>query len=93
MRTLRASLRRLVIARAAQRCEYSRQTAPDPETGEPAPIYHPRQQRWEEHFRWDGVRVVGLTATGRATVAALDMNRAIILAIRAEEEWLGRHPP
>lgn len=48
---------------------------------------------WKEHFRWDGVRVVGLTATGRATINALRMNRAIILAIRAEEEILGRHPP
>jgi hypothetical protein len=39
------------------------------------------------------VQVVGLTATGRATVQALDLNRATMLAIRAEEELLGRHPP
>jgi hypothetical protein len=43
--------------------------------------------------RWEGVRVVGLTATGRATIDALCMNRLIILSIRAEEELLGRHPP
>jgi hypothetical protein len=56
-------------------------------------IFNPRQQVWEEHFRWDGVQVVGLTATGRATITALNMNQAIMLAIRAEEEILGRHPP
>ena len=31
--------------------------------------------------------------TGRAMVEALDLNRATLLAIRAEEELLGRHPP
>ncbi len=40
-----------------------------------------------------GVRVVGLTATGRAMVEALDLNRATMLAIGTEEESLGRHPP
>ncbi|MFB2974151.1 HNH endonuclease [Aerosakkonema sp. BLCC-F183] len=71
----------------------ARQTVEDAETGEVVPIFNPRQQVWKEHFRWDGVRVVGLTATGRATIEALNMNRAIMLAIRSEEELLGRHPP
>lgn len=71
----------------------ARQTATDPETGREAPIYHPRSQLWHDHFRWEGVRVHGMTAAGRATVAALDMNRAMILAIRAQEELFGRHPP
>ena len=67
--------------------------APDPETGEQAPIYNARRQRWQEHFRWEGIRVIGLTPSGRATVVALAMNRPIMLAIRLEEEWFGRHPP
>lgn len=71
----------------------ARQVATDPEGGQEAPIYNPRTQLWSDHFRWDGVRVRGVTAVGRATVTALDMNRAIILAIRAEEELFGRHPP
>ncbi len=71
----------------------ARQTATDPQTGEEVTLYHPRQERWPEHFRWENVRVVGQTATGRATVVALDMNRPLILAIRQEEEKLGRHPP
>lgn len=35
----------------------------------------------------------GLTPIGRATVQALELNRATMVAIRAEEELLGRHPP
>jgi hypothetical protein len=38
------------------------------------------------------VRLHGLTAIGRATVAALDLNRSLILSIRAEEIFFGRHP-
>lgn len=71
----------------------ARQTAIDPQTGEEAAIYHPRRERWSDHFRWEGVRVIGQTATGWATVAALDMNRSLMLAIRQEEANLGRHPP
>lgn len=36
---------------------------------------------------------MGLTATGRATIEALDMKRVLIIAIRKEEAALGRHPP
>jgi hypothetical protein len=42
---------------------------------------------------WDGVRAVGLTPTGRATITLLEMNRSLILAIREEETERGRHPP
>ncbi len=38
-------------------------------------------------------KVVGLTPTGRTTVATLRLNRPLILAIRAEEAVRGRHPP
>ena len=44
-------------------------------------------------FDWRGVEVVGLTATGCATIAALSLDRSIMLAIRAEEEFFDRHPP
>lgn len=71
----------------------SRQAITDPETGKEVSVFNPRQQIWKEHFSWKGVEVVGLTATGRATAKALDLNRATMLAIRAEEEILGRHPP
>jgi hypothetical protein len=131
-----ARLRRQVVRRAANRCEYcglsqagqeatfhidhitpmaaggatdtenlalacvscslrkgARQSAIDPESGSAALLFHPRRQNWQEHFRWDGVTLIGLTATGRATVAALEMNRTLIRAIRREEARIGRHPP
>ncbi len=71
----------------------ARQILEDQETGERVPIFNPRQQRWKEHFAWNDVQIDGLTATGRATVEALDLNRPIMVAIRAEEKLLGRHPP
>lgn len=71
----------------------ARQKIEDPSTGQAVMVFHPRQQQWKEHFSWDGVQVVGLTAIGRATVRALDLNRPAMVAIRAEEVLLGRHPP
>jgi len=71
----------------------ARQTAIDPISGEEAALYNPRRDSWHEHFQWDGVYLVGLTATGRGTVKALNMNRKLVLAIRGEESRIGRHPP
>ena len=71
----------------------ARQLAADPETGAKVSLFGPPTMRWEEHFRWEGVQVNGTTAIGRATVAALSMNRSLIIAIRKEEAAIGRHPP
>jgi hypothetical protein len=71
----------------------ARETATDPTTGREAAIFNPRRDVWARHFRWEGLRMVGTTPTGRATVAALHMNRQLILAIREEESWRGRFPP
>lgn len=73
--------------------KWAKQTAADPQSGEDTPLFNPRMDVWSEHFRWDGERVVPLTATGRATEAALAMNRPMIVAIRREEALRGRHPP
>jgi len=73
--------------------KHAKLTAIDPDTQTEVMVFDPRTQRWADHFRWDGFRVVGLTAIGRATVFTLDMNRALILAIREEEAARGRHPP
>lgn len=70
----------------------AKQTAVDPESGEPVILFNPRQQIWSDHFRWQGAAAVGITPTGRATIAALKMNRPLILAIREEETHRGRHP-
>lgn len=42
----------------------ARRSAVDPETGRNVPLFHPRRQRWRDHFRWDGVILVALTPTG-----------------------------
>ena len=136
MTSIPTSLRRLVIQRSGDRCEYcglsqagqvatfhidhitpeiaggsttadnlalacvscslrkgARQLIKDLVTGEMVSIFHPREQSWKEHFDWDDVEVIGLTAIGRATIDALSLNRPIMSAIRAEERFFGRHPP
>ena len=58
-------------------------------------LFHPRRHRWDEHFIWsaDGLRIVGLTAIGRATIAALDLNRQRVVHIRAANIAVDRIPP
>ena len=73
--------------------KWAKQTAIDPDTGEELRLFNPRTDAWAKHFRWDADRVLPLTPTGRAAVAALAMNRPLILAIRQEETARGRHPP
>jgi hypothetical protein len=73
--------------------KWAKETATDPDSGEEVTLFNPRSQVWAEHFGWEGERIVPLTPTGRATVAALAMNRPLILAIRQEEAVRGRHPP
>jgi hypothetical protein len=69
--------------------------AQDPLTGETVPLFHPRQQLWADHFQWDesGTRLLGLTAVGRATIIALNMNNATILYARQRWVSVGWHPP
>ena len=64
----------------------------DPESGQRVPVFNPRRDSWQSHFRWEGVRIVGVTATGRATAHALQLNRVAALAIRYEERMRGRLP-
>jgi hypothetical protein len=46
----------------------------DPDTGQLAPLFHPRRDHWDQHFRWNGARLIGLTPTGRVTVDLLAIN-------------------
>ena len=71
----------------------AKQSSLDPEMATETPLFNPRTQTWAEHFRWEEEKIVPLTPTGRATVAALALNRPLILAIRREEAARGRHPP
>lgn len=70
----------------------ARTHAADPETGTTVPLFNPRQHTWGHHFVWNGCIAEGITSTGRATIAALAMNRPLVIEIRREEQLLGRHP-
>ncbi|MEM1359091.1 MAG: HNH endonuclease [Bacteroidota bacterium] len=37
-------------------------------------LFHPRKDVWEDHFLWDGTRIVGTTLVGKATVQLLKFN-------------------
>jgi hypothetical protein len=86
------------LALACQGCnnrKYIHTEARDPVTGELAPIYHPRRQRWIEHFTLnsDLTLVIGLTPTGRATVERLQLNREGVVNLRALLAAIDKHPP
>jgi len=67
----------------------------DPQTGRLAPLFHPRRQRWSQHFAWsdDFLFIIGRTATGRATVETLQLNRPELLNLRRILRAAGEHPP
>jgi hypothetical protein len=46
----------------------------DPQTGEPAFLFHPRLDRWDEHFRRIGAQIEGISPKARTTVRLLHMN-------------------
>ena len=77
------------------RYKAGRTAAADPTTGEVVELYHPRRDNWPTHFGWsaDGSELVGLTAAGRASVAALRMNRPQLVRTRRLWVALREHPP
>lgn len=54
----------------------------DPVTQRTVPLFHPRQDRWEEHFHWQGPELVGITSVGRVTVQVLAVNLDYRVALR-----------
>ena len=73
-----------------------RTQATDPITNTVVPLFHPRTQAWSEHFQWseDGLRILGLTPIGRATVVALHLdNDPDALLVRSYWIEAGWHPP
>jgi HNH endonuclease len=72
-----------------------RQTATDPITQTEVLLFHPQRQAWANHFAWNegAIEIIGLTPTGRATIAALKMNRPQVLRVRKMWVKMGEHPP
>jgi len=57
-------------------------TGIDPETGVVTELFHPRHHKWEDHFVWAGLYLIGNTPIGRTTIRVLNMNSEDQLALR-----------
>lgn len=56
----------------------------DPKTGRVERLFHPRKDRWRDHFRWSQATLIGKTSIGRVTVIVLKLNHPDLVAIRME---------
>jgi 5-methylcytosine-specific restriction endonuclease McrA len=61
-------------------------TGLDPLSGALTELFHPRQNRWEDHFAFEGIYLTGRTAVGRTAIQVLDMNSDDQLNLRAAGE-------
>ena len=77
------------------RYKSDRTTAIDPDTQGEVALFHPHRDAWQEHFVWneDATELMGLSATGRATIRALKMNRRQMVRVRKMWVAMGEHPP
>ena len=85
------------LANACQGCNNRKYTSIeglDLVTGASVPLYHPRRDKWSEHFAWneDFSLVIGLTPIGRATTVKLDLNRKGVVNLCKVLAPLGLHP-
>lgn len=65
----------------------------DPDTGEAAKLFNPRQQAWEDHFRLNSdATITGLTPEGRTTLAVLRFNDDERIKQRLGEWVVGDYP-
>ncbi|MBD2539523.1 HNH endonuclease [Coleofasciculus sp. FACHB-SPT36] len=91
------------LALACRRCNerrYNFIVGIDTETQEEIPLFNPRQQPWAEHFirTADGIKILGITPTGRATCNRLDFNDEFHndgFIQKSRRFWVqgGWHPP
>ena len=86
------------LALACQGCngfKSDKTHATDPVSKSLVPLFHPRDQRWADHFGWshDSQTVIGLTEEGRGTVNLLKLNRPGLINLRAMLLATNRHPP
>lgn len=54
----------------------------DPETGQLTSLFHPRKQRWPDHFTFVVGEIQGLSPEGRATVTLLRLNDEVRITER-----------
>ena len=85
------------LALACPHCNLTRreqELAIDPRTGRIVVLFNPRRDVWDTHFRWNvnRSRLIGKTATGRATIHALKLNAADQVEARAWWYLMGLIP-
>lgn len=61
-------------------------------TGQLVSFFNPRSDRWDEHFRIDDLRIVGLTDIGEATARLFRFNDPERLIEREALRSIGRFP-
>jgi hypothetical protein len=57
------------------------------------PLFNPRTDNWNDHFRWDDYYLVSPTSVGRATIDLLQLNQERRIRIRQAEALFGLFPP
>ncbi len=73
------------LALACMRCNFHKGpnlSGIDPETGDVVRRFNPRSDLWAEHFRWNDLRIEGITPVGRGTVRVLEMNQVLRVEAR-----------
>jgi hypothetical protein len=75
--------------------KYNKQEGIDPVSGDAVSLFHPRNDLWNDHFFWseDFTEISGKTATGRATLITLQLNREFLKNLRSALFTIGKHPP
>jgi hypothetical protein len=51
--------------------------------GRHVPLFHPRKDRWSDHFEWHGPYLVGKTDVGKVTIDVLAINLPYRVTLRA----------
>lgn len=65
----------------------------DPRTRKLTPLFNPRRHKGSRHFRWDGPFLHGRTPIGRVTIAVLQIDDLLRVALRASLIEEGVFPP
>jgi len=81
------------LAFSCARCNRAKGTdigSVHPESEELVRLFNPKRDRWDEHFRIEGPRIVGLTLIGQVTITLLQFNQDERLLERALLQQAGR---
>jgi hypothetical protein len=61
----------------------------DPKTRTVVSLFHPRKDSWIDHFDYRRARLIGKSATGRATILVLKINALTRIQVRRSHIEIG----